>query len=80
MRKNHVGKILTFGIIVLFLGIFIHPAFAVEDNAYSETVPAKSKNTKTKNIKEQFLVNINCFIIGDATEAWNRVSFATALP
>ncbi len=31
MSKNHTGKILAIGIIVLFIGVGIHPAFAVED-------------------------------------------------
>lgn len=74
MHKKHFCKILASGIIILFIGFGIHPAFAVQDKTSTETASIKSKNTNPENIKEQFLVNINCFIIGDATEAWNRVS------
>ena len=38
MMKNHISKFLCLGIIVLFIGIGIYPAFAVDDKISDKTV------------------------------------------
>jgi hypothetical protein len=44
MQKNHIGKILAIGIIVLFIGVGIHPAFAIVNITLSNSFTSASKN------------------------------------
>ena len=55
MTRTHIGKILAVGIICLFIGVGIHPAFAVEDKAstYNNEKPTTAddkiyENTNSK--------------------------------
>ncbi len=64
MQKNHIGKILALGIIVLFIGVGIHPVFANEDKASSDTPESLT------NINDEFYENSNCLIIGRTTATY----------
>ncbi len=43
MQKTHIGKILAIGIIVLFIGVGIHPVFAAEIKKIPEKMSYQSK-------------------------------------
>ena len=62
-------KILAIGIIVLFIGTGIYPAFANTTNTPSSD--NENPITKTSEIYE----NTNCFIIGSVDEAFNGIHF-----
>ena len=44
MQKNHTCKILAVGIIVLFIGVGIYPAFAFNSSTVSASVPDNVNN------------------------------------
>ena len=54
MEKNLFGKILVLGIIVLFIGVGIQPAFAEESIS---TISSKNKSVKKENISKDKLKN-----------------------
>ena len=56
MQKNHIGKILTIGIIVLFVGVGIHPAFAVETKQSMANKASEEECWECKEIDSRHLV------------------------
>jgi hypothetical protein len=70
MRRNLIGKTLALGVVVLFISVGIHPAFAVEDKA------STSENEKPTNADDEIYENTNCFIMVDA-ENMGKSGFST---
>ena len=65
MQKNHTRGFLAIGIIVLFVGVGIHPAFAVDNRIPS--FENEKPNPKSGEIYE----NTNCFVMGVVGNAKN---------
>jgi hypothetical protein len=74
MQKNHLGKILAVGIICLFIGVGIHPAFAFQDKT---SIPEYEIPTNTDG---EVLENTNCLVIGMSSNSCVFSDFATLLP
>ncbi len=70
MQKNHTCKILAIGIIVLFMGIGIHPVFAVEDKTSDESLTIDSKNENPVTTTGEVYENIYCFVMGKSKNSW----------
>ena len=71
MQKNHTGKILTIGIIALFIGAGIHPAFAVDTN---QSIVIKANEEECWECKE---VNDRQLVVLE--KQLNRIEFYTKL-
>ena len=59
-------------IIVLFIGVNIHPAFAVENKTSTESLTKDSDNEKYSNLDDEIYENNNCFVMG-RTSATYRI-------
>ncbi len=57
MQKNHTGKILAIGIVVLFIGVGIQPVFAIDNKTMSKYI------SYTKDIKHLSENEIKSIII-----------------
>jgi hypothetical protein len=56
MRRYLLGKTLALGVVVLFIGVGIHPAFAVEEKE------STYNNEKPTAAEDKIYENTNCFI------------------
>lgn len=72
MQKNHTCKILAIGIICLFIGVSILPAFAIDVKTSAESLIKDSENEKYSNLDDEIYENTNCFVMG-RTSATYRI-------
>ena len=66
MQKSHIDKILAIGVIILFIGVGIHPVFAVgtkQSNLNKDEIPSEnieyiqSGNKLTRNYLIPLIIN-----------------------
>jgi hypothetical protein len=67
MRRYLLGKTLALSIVVLFIGVGIHPAFAVEDKTSSDSFIIDSDNETSVNSNGKIYQNVNCFVMGSTS-------------
>jgi hypothetical protein len=64
MRRYLLSKTLALGVVVLFIGVSVHPAFAVEDKTSTESLTIDFKNESPIIQNNEIYQNANCFVMG----------------